>query len=435
MHRRTELTVTILGDILLLSAVYFISWKASAINVSIANWHALVGNIIIVLFWFFLFQTFNLYEGRSKIQIINELFSMIKALTVGVIVLFAIAYVTNIDFIKARGFIPSYLVLIPSLLVWRFFWRGIFGELFKPPHERVLIFQNGDTIENHQQFDVVRKLKLAKFNPTVPEGILNGNGIQGIIIESNGHSRRSVFNIISKFADTQYEIFISPKLYALVYKYFLVQKVPDSPLLKIIFHPLSAWDRFLKRGIDIFITSLALIILAPILLFIAFMIKIDSRGSVLYRQRRVGFRNKEFLLYKFRSMVSDAEKHTGPVWAIKNDARITRVGKILRPLRLDELPQLLNVLKGDMSFVGPRPERPAFVEELQKSIPLYALRLNVHPGITGLAQVKHTYDTSLEDVKRKLGYDLEYVNNMSIRQDLKIFLKTILTVLKQEGAH
>lgn len=435
MHRRTELAITITGDILLLSAVYFISWRASAINVSISNWHAVVGNIIIVLFWFFFFQTFNLYKRRSKIQIMNELFSMIKALMVGVTILFALAYLMNIDFIKARGFIPSYLVLIPSVLVWRFFWRGIFGELFKPPHERVLIFQNGDTIENHHQFDVVRKLKLACFNPSVPEGIINGNGFQGIIIESNGHSMKSVFNVISKFADTQYEIFISPKLYSLVYKYFLVQKVSDSPLLKIIFHPLSAWDRFLKRGIDIIITTLALIILSPALLFIALMIKIDSPGGVLYRQRRVGFRNKEFLLYKFRSMVSDAEKHTGPVWATKNDSRITRTGRILRPLRLDELPQLINVLKGNMSFVGPRPERPAFVEDLKRSIPLYALRLNVHPGITGLAQVRHTYDTSLEDVRTKLSHDLEYINNMSLRLDLKIFLKTILTVLKQEGAH
>jgi lipopolysaccharide/colanic/teichoic acid biosynthesis glycosyltransferase len=134
-------------------------------------------------------------------------------------------------------------------------------------------------------------------------------------------------------------------------------------------------------------------------------------------------------------MISDAEKYTGPVWAVKNDKRITRIGKVLRPFRLDELPQLINVLKGDMSFVGPRPERPHFVENLKREIPLYRLRLNVHPGVTGLAQVRHTYDKSIDDVRRKLEHDLEYINNLSLNLDLKIFLKTILTVLKKEGAH
>jgi len=134
-------------------------------------------------------------------------------------------------------------------------------------------------------------------------------------------------------------------------------------------------------------------------------------------------------------MISDAEKHTGPVWAAQNDKRITRVGRILRPLRLDEWPQLFNVVKGDMSFVGPRPERSHFVERLKKEIPLYNLRLNVHPGVTGLAQVRHNYDRSIEDVKKKLEYDLEYVNKISLRLDTKIFLKTILTVLHKQGAH
>jgi len=264
---------------------------------------------------------------------------------------------------------------------------------------------------------------------------LEKNNIDGIVIESNGNRQEDILNIISQFAETRYEIFISPKLYPLVYNYFLIQKVSDSQFLKIIFYPLSQWDQFLKRVMDIFLSSIALFILSPILIIISLFIKIDTPGPILYNQKRVGFRGKKFSLYKFRSMISDAERHTGPVWATKNDRRITRVGRILRPFRLDELPQLFNVLKGDMSFVGPRPERPHFVARLQNEIPLYSLRLNVHPGVTGLAQVKHTYDETIDDVKRKLGYDLEYINNISLRFDLKIFLKTILTVLKKEGAH
>jgi len=434
MLRKTELLITLLGDSVVFSTIFIISWKASEINVSVKNWHALLGNLIILFIWLFLFQSLDLYRSRARVQIMNEMFLLIRGLFVGMVIIFGIGFIIDIDFIKATGFLPSYVVLLSALIAWRFFWRGLVGELFKPPREKVLIFQNGDAVE-HPEFSVVKKIQLSKFNPTVPEELLKADGIQGIVIESNGHSTNSIYKIISKFADTQYEIFIAPKLYSLVYNYFLVQNVPESSLLKIIFHPLSAWDRFLKRSIDIFISSLVLLVMFPFMMLMAFLIKLDSHGPVLYRQKRLGFRGRQFTLYKFRSMVSDAERHTGPVWARKDDVRITRVGKIMRPLRIDELPQLLNVLKGDMSFVGPRPERPAFIEKLRKAIPLYTLRLNVHPGITGLAQVKHRYDTSIESVKHKLRYDLHYINNMSLRMDLKILFKTILTVLKQEGAH
>lgn len=387
------------------------------------------------MFWLFLFQTFNLYESRPKIQLMKELFRLFRVLCLGFAIIVGVAYIINIDFIKIRGFVPSYVVTLASILVWRFFWRGLVGEYIKPQREKVIIFQNGDVIDNHNHFNVIEKIELSNLNPSIPRHLLNRRDVDGIIIESNGHSKGHILNIISGLTDTTYEIFVSPRLYPLVYQYFLVQKVADSPFLKIIFHPLSHWDRFLKRVMDITCALLSLCVLWPIMLIISLLIKIDTKGPVLYTQKRLGVRGKEFTLFKFRSMISEAEKHTGPIWATKNDKRITRTGKILRPLRLDELPQLFNVLKGDMSFVGPRPERPAFVEHLKKSVPLYSLRLNVPPGITGLAQVKHVYDKSIEDVRRKLEYDIQYINNVSISLDMKIFLKTILTVLQKKGAH
>jgi exopolysaccharide biosynthesis polyprenyl glycosylphosphotransferase len=365
----------------------------------------------------------------------NELFKLFKVICVGILIIFGLAYLINIDFMKAHGFIPSYLVMLPSILIWRFFWRGLIGEYIKALPEKVLIFQNGDSLSNYNHFNVVKKIKLDNVNTTIQEAVLNYDNVEGIIIESNGSDKKNILSVISRLANTKYEIFISPKLYPVIYHYFLVQKIPDSPFLKIIFHPLSSWDQFLKRVVDIVLSLSALLILAPFLTLVALLIRIDSKGPIFYEQKRSGFRGKDFILYKFRSMISDAEKHTGPVWAEKNDQRITRLGRILRPLRIDELPQLLNVLRGDMSFVGPRPERPAFVEQLREVIPLYTLRLTVHPGITGLAQVQHAYDVSVEHVKRKLEYDLRYINNMSLRLDLKIFLKTVLTVLKKEGAH
>jgi exopolysaccharide biosynthesis polyprenyl glycosylphosphotransferase len=435
MSRKTELFLTVLGDSMLLSAAFFISWKAAAIFVPVTSWKAIIGNLILLVFWLFMFQSSDLYVSRTKVQLMDDLFRLLKALFFGTIIVVALAYVVNINFIKAPGFIPSYIITLSSFIIWRLFWRGMVGEYIKTYPNKVLIFKNGDSDIHYSQFNVVEKFKLQDLEQTVPQDIFRNNNINGIVIESNGKRKEQVLNIISQFTQNKYEIFVSPKLYPLVCQYFLIQKIPDSTLLKIIFHPLSAWDRFLKRTMDIVLAVLALVILSPILFVITLFIKIDTRGPVLYKQKRVGFRGKKFTLYKFRSMISDAEKHTGPVWAAKNDRRITRVGRILRPLRLDEWPQLFNVVKGDMSFVGPRPERSHFVERLRKEIPLYSLRLNVHPGVTGLAQVRHTYDQSVEDVKKKLEYDLEYINKISLKLDAKIFLKTILTVLQKQGAH
>jgi lipopolysaccharide/colanic/teichoic acid biosynthesis glycosyltransferase len=166
---------------------------------------------------------------------------------------------------------------------------------------------------------------------------------------------------------------------------------------------------------------------------VALCIKIDSRGPVLYRQERVGRNGKIINIVKYRSMYSDAEKHSGPVWASKKDPRVTRVGKLIRRLHIDEVPQFINVLRGDMSLVGPRPERPFFVEKLSSDLPLYKRRLKVRPGITGWAQVKYKYDESIEDVKVKLKYDLFYIENMSWRMDLKILFNTFYVMLTGKG--
>jgi lipopolysaccharide/colanic/teichoic acid biosynthesis glycosyltransferase len=166
---------------------------------------------------------------------------------------------------------------------------------------------------------------------------------------------------------------------------------------------------------------------------VALLIRLDSPGPVIYSQERVGQHGKPFRIYKFRSMVQDAEKMTGPQWAAKNDPRITRVGRWIRKLRIDEIPQFWNVLKGEMSLVGPRPERPYFVEKFKKEIPLYTRRLRVRPGISGWAQIKGAYDSSIDDVKQKLQYDLFYLENMSLRMDLKILLNTVYVILTGRG--
>ncbi len=434
MSRKTELLITIGGDALLLSAVFFVSWKSSAIEYSILSARAIAANLIFLLYWLFSFQTANLYLTRAKVQLMTELFKMFQVIVIGMIIIIAVALLLEIDFIRVRGFAPAYAIGISSLLIWRFFWRGLVGEYVKPRRGKVIIFHNGDVSKEPSQFNVVQRVSLSKYRQAKDQ-LLKSNDIDGILIDSNGIHKDEVLRVISTFAETKYEIYISPKLYPIIYHYSLVEKMDNSPFLKVIFHPLSRWDRLLKRMIDITISVVALSVLFPILTLISVLIKIDTPGPVLHRQKRVGLRGRQFTLVKFRSMVSDAEKHTGPIWAEKNDKRITRIGKIIRPFRLDELPQIINVLRGEMSFVGPRPERPAFVERFRRNIPFYGLRLTVHPGITGWAQVKQAYDQSFDDVRKKLEFDLEYINNISIQLDMKIFLKTVLTVLKKEGAH
>lgn len=190
-----------------------------------------------------------------------------------------------------------------------------------------------------------------------------------------------------------------------------------------------------KRSFDIVCSLLLLTLAAPLMLLTALLIWLDSPGPVIYRQERVGLRGRTFLCLKFRSMRTDAEKDGVARWASKNDSRVTRVGAFIRKCRIDELPQLFSVLKGEMSLVGPRPERPSFVEQLQKEIPFYDIRHSVKPGVTGWAQVRYSYGASVEDARRKHEYDLYYVKNNSLFLDLLILVETVSVVLFREGAH
>jgi sugar transferase (PEP-CTERM system associated) len=194
----------------------------------------------------------------------------------------------------------------------------------------------------------------------------------------------------------------------------------------------SALALRLKRLLDIAVSVVLLIVCMPIMLIIAVAVRLESRGPALFRQTRTGLNGKEFEILKFRSMVVDAEK-AGPQWTSARDPRVTKVGRLLRVLRLDELPQLINVIKGEMSFIGPRPERPVFIRELEKKIPFYDLRQLVRPGITGWAQVMYAYGASMDDALEKLQYDLYYIKNYSLLLDFAILLKTLRVVMLGRG--
>ncbi len=191
--------------------------------------------------------------------------------------------------------------------------------------------------------------------------------------------------------------------------------------------------RRMKRALDLCAAVLLLLCAFPVMLITALAIRFESPGPIIYSQRRVGLFGKPFTVFKFRSMRNDAEKN-GAVWAMEADPRVTKIGKFIRKTRIDELPQLWNVVKGEMSLIGPRPERPEFVEQLEKEIPFYSLRHAVKPGVTGWAQVCYPYGSSVEDARRKLEYDLYYAKNMSLLLDINIILKTVGVILFPKGA-
>jgi sugar transferase (PEP-CTERM system associated) len=229
-------------------------------------------------------------------------------------------------------------------------------------------------------------------------------------------------------------IFDGESFYERVTGKLLVEKIKPSWLIFSDGFSKPRTSRFTKRLFGLILSSIMLLALSPLMLLAAVAIKLDSRGPVLFSQGRVGENGVIFTLYKFRSMKADAEKKCGPVWATDNDPRITRVGKIIRKLRIDELPQLWSVLTGGMSFVGPRPERPFFVEKLKKTIPYYNERFTVRPGVTGWAQIKYPYGASEKDALEKLKYELYYIKNMSMVMDLMVIFHTVKTVLLGRGS-
>jgi exopolysaccharide biosynthesis polyprenyl glycosylphosphotransferase len=224
---------------------------------------------------------------------------------------------------------------------------------------------------------------------------------------------------------------VVPQLFELSIVGAGTQQIDDMLVISIKPPLLSISQQIYKRMFDVIVSTMVIIVASPFLLVLFLLIPLTSKGPALYKQERIGLNGNPYWIYKFRSMIQDAEKGTGPVLATDRDPRITLIGRFIRAVRLDELPQLLNVLKGEMSLVGPRPEREYFINQFKQKIPDYSYRLTVKPGITGLAQVVANYTTPVND---KLRFDLLYVRNYSFWLDLKILLQTIRVVLQREQA-
>jgi exopolysaccharide biosynthesis polyprenyl glycosylphosphotransferase len=238
--------------------------------------------------------------------------------------------------------------------------------------------------------------------------------------------------IIEELETTQVMVKIIPDVYDILSGSVKMTSIFGEPLIEISNHYLLPWQKVLKRVMDIFASVLSLVILSPIYMIVAFIVKATSHGPVFYSHERIGLNGQPFTMYKFRSMYVDAERN-GPSLSSKDDPRITPFGKFMRKVRLDELPQFYNVLIGEMSLVGPRPERRHFIDLIVKEAPHYRLLHKIKPGITSWGQVKFGYAENVEEMIQRMKYDLLYLENMSILVDLKILIYTVLIVVQGRG--
>ncbi len=418
--------------------------------------------IVLTLFWVLLFFFFGLYRAWYAQSRFDEFTAIFKAVTFGVLVLF---FAIFIDDRGAGSPLQSRLMIV---IYWGLMLLFVgSGRLLLHTFQRRLLeagigLRNtiivgrsqkakelSDTIAlypalGHKLIGFVhvgedesdqvpyKGIPVLGFIRDLPE-LIHREGIKDVLIALDSSEHDRLLSVIGSCNGHDVSMKIIPDLYDLITGQARTNQIYGFPLIEIMPEIMQPWERAVKRTIDIVVSFIILFFGLPIWLLIAIAIKLESKGTVLYTQERVGKDEKIFKILKFRSMYHEAEKQSGPVWAHKHDPRITRVGWFIRKARIDEIPQLINVLDGKMSLVGPRPERPYFVEQLSKEIPLYKRRLKVRPGITGWAQVKHKYDESIEDVRKKVEYDLSYIENMSLRMDFKILLNTISVVLLGKG--
>ncbi len=440
------------GDILLLLVAIWLSVAIRLNSVNVVTYYT-GATVFVVISYLLSFYIFDLYDLKFRVYHTDFLTRFFVALLVGTLLTGVIFYV-SMHWKFGRG-----IVLLNAVFVTFFtlLWRAIFRQFLVAGRtkKRVLIVGAGASgramchlLQVSDDYDIagivdddpkVQGKDVAGYRvlggSSVIRELADGKKIDVVIVAITNEKEKELISSLLAVKLRGIGVYDMQSVYERI-----TGKLPVSHLREgwLAYADIHGIDNgiYKVRGKKLLSQVCAaglFMVTLPLSLLAILIIKLDSKGPVFFRQKRVGLDGKVFEIIKFRSMVCDAEKN-GAMWAVDEDSRITRVGRFLRKLRIDELPQLLNVIKGDMSLVGPRPERPEFVEELQKTIPFYFIRHVIKPGLTGWAQVNYKYGASKEDALEKLQYDLFYIKNMGFMLDIRVILKTIRVVLFGLGA-
>lgn len=411
----------------------------------------------ILVIWFFAFKSFGLYRPKRIGTHLSEVFDITKACVVSVLILIAITFFFKRDEFSRLVFIFFVAINIVSLSFERLVFREALRYLRRKGHNlrHAIVAGAGENaeslirrLEGHPEVGI-RIEGVIGVDPARSEGKVAGVKVIGqcdrigevirersidIVFIALSWEEHSMFaSVLKSIGDETVDIKVIPDIFEFMTLRGGVEEFDGLPILNIQNSPLYGWNTIVKRSVDVIVSVAAIALLFPFLLLIAAVVKLTSPGPVLYRQERMGIGGDTFEMLKFRSMRTDAEKESGAVWACKDDPRRTVVGAFLRRTSLDELPQLFNVLRGDMSIVGPRPERPVFIQGFRKDIPKYMLRHTMKAGITGWAQVNGWRGDT--DINKRIEHDLYYIEHWSLMLDIKILLMTIWKGLINRNAY
>ncbi|WP_173337834.1 sugar transferase [uncultured Ruminococcus sp.] len=412
-----------------LTGIFALVWYHSYVDAIVLPYYRR-GNWVLIGIYCLLTALFFKVYGGFKLGYLKKT-DMLYSQTISMVCVNVVAYFL-ISLIGRHFMDASPIVFMTFVdLLFIFLWTLLTGKIYfilYPPRKLIILYGSHQAaalvLKMSQRVDkymICESVSINESEEVIREQILKYEGV--IICDIPAELR----NDYLKFCfENSLRAYIAPKISDIIVRGADDIRLFDTPLLLCRNYGLDFEQRFVKRIFDIVFSLIALVPAAPFMLISALAVKLYDRGPVLYKQKRLTIDHKEFYVYKFRSMIVDAEKDGKPRLASEEDDRITPVGKILRKFRIDEFPQLLNILKGDMSVVGPRPERPELTEEYKKEMPEFEYRLKVKAGLTGYAQVTGVYDTSPYD---KLKMDLMYIENYSVRMDLQIILMTLKTML------